>query len=801
MYNFHIFSIFILIINLSLFSFINCHFFKGEKIDVNINELINNINKQNLQEDEDECLISKDEAKIILKEKYNINPDYIDIDQNIRFILGKCYPIIYVPALYASRLVASINCPVFKKDFLQFVKMRLFCGNTVCPDESNEIEEYVIFPAIFDSPFQIRVTENINKYTACQAYFFNFYNSRSECPEGNCEYSDGVRISFYGGTNRTKSESKCGIKSQEDVIYSGKIIPESIVNQITSQNAFVMIKNLRKIGYKDGFSEAGISYDYRRYIHSYKFFETAFEYEINRLYRNTGKPVVIITTSHGGSFVLNELIKMTPEIKKKIKCFVPIVPPFAGSSHLLQAYLYGLGDFNSDINIIDLINIKIQLTYFSESLYFSSAPVVGELRPQYGIVSALEKPEYSKLKLAIEELIEVEKECWDKNCPEEKIRDMTKNYYEIFGDDFPSLADEDCKLDEEELLNLSKNKNKLKAKYTRRCVTNVYDVFKCPFLLYEKDFSYNVPSSHMRDLCGVYNSSLLYLMNKNTCNPKTYKDIFGIKEKPNSNQNKNNIENKVPLDTIFDGNAKYPYDYPEFSILLDEYNKNFAEKYNRVLTREDFETEEEFQKKGKRNAEYVAQKSLIQDLPIPPLDTYLVYGNYYGTDVGFVYDNGKKDKTSFDSDEYLPSGGDGTVPNYSNLFTGMKWLYEKKIHNLPQKIKLIEYCSLVGKEGNKYSYNKDTFKDKTFVGLTCNCINPDYKSYNGNDCAHATIIQDSYLLDMIKNEILYDEENLEYSDEKKRAIKQYNKSIDYEQTCNDGLYYLNREDMDPVDWF
>ena len=797
----HIYPVFIPIIILSLLSLHNSHFFKGENMNVSMKELLSNINKNNLQEDEDECLISKEEAKIILKEKYNINPDYIDIDQNIRFILGKCYPILYVPALYASRLVVSINCPIFKIDFLKFVKMRLFCGDTVCSDEENTNEEYVIFPAIFDSPFQIRVTDNINKYTACQAYFFSFYNSRIECPEGNCEYSDGVRISFYGGTNKTKSDSKCGIKAQEDVIYAGKIIPDSIVNQLTSQNAFVMIKNLRKVGYKDGFSDAGISYDYRRYAHSYKFFETAFEYEINRLYRNTGKPVVILTTSHGGLFSLNELIKLSPEIRKKIKCFVPIVPPFAGSSHLIHAYLYGLGDFNSNINIIDLIKIKIEITYFSQSIYFSSAPVIGELRPQYGIISALEKPEYSKLKFAIEELIAVEKECWDKNCPEEKIKNMTKNYYEIFGDDFPSLADEDCKLDEEDLLNLSKNKNKLKAKYTRRCVTNVHDVLKCPLLLFEKDFSYNVPSSHMKDLCGIYNSSLLYLMKKDTCSPKTYKEILGIKEKQNLNLNSDNIENKVPLDNIFDGNAKYPYNYPEFNILLDEYNKNFAAKYNRILTKEDFESEEEFQKKGKRNIEHVVKNSLIQDLPIPPVDTYLIYGNYYDTDVGFVYDNENKGKTSFDRDEYLPSGGDGTVPNFSNLLTGMKWLYEKKIHNLPQKIKLIEYCSLVGKEGNKYSYNKDTFKNKTFVGLTCSCINPDYKSYNGNDCAHATIIQDDYLLNMIKNEILYDEDNLLYSDEKKRAIKQYNKSIDYEQTCNDGLYYLNREDMDPVDWF
>jgi len=795
MYTFYNLYYLIIIINLSILC--RCHFFKREKMDVDIKELYNNVNKKNLGNG-NECLISEDEAKIILKEKYNINPDYINIDQNIRFILGKCYPIIYIPALFASRLVATINCPVFKKNFLQFVKMRLFCGNTVCPDETNEIEEYVIFPAIFNSPFQIRVTDNINKFTACQGYFFNFYNSRNECPEGNCDYNDGVRISFYGGTNRTKSESKCGIKSQEDVLYAGEIIPDSIINQITEQDAHMMIQDIRKMGYKDGFSQAGISYDYRRYIHSYKFFETALEYEINRLYRNTGKPVVIISTSHGGLFTLNKLIKMSPELKNKIKCFVPIVPPFSGSSHLLQAYLYGLDDFNTEVNIIDLIKMKIELTYFSESLYFSSAPVVGELRPQYGIINILQKPEYSKLKLAIEELIEVEKECGPINCSEEKIKNMTKNYYEIFGDDFPSLADKDCKLDEEDIIIINKFKNKLNAKYTRKCVSNVYDILKCPFLLYEKDFSYNVPSSHMIDLCGIYNSSLLYLVDKDTCKPKSYKEIFEINEKSSHKQNKNE---KISLDTIFEGNGKYPYNYKEFEILLDEYNKNYAQKYNKTLSKEDFETEEDFKKRGQRNAEFVAKNRLIQDLPIPPVDTYLIYGNYFDTDVGFVYDNVKKDKTHFDGDEILRSGGDGTVPNYSSFLTGLKWLYEKKIYNLPQEIKLIEYCSLISKEGNKYAYNKDTFKNKTFAGLACNCLNPDYKSYNSNNCAHAAILLDSYLLEMLKNEFLFDEKNNNFSEEKKNAIKQYNKFIDYEQTCNDALYYLNREDMDEIDWF
>ena len=783
------------------FSITSCFLFNKDKIDIDIKEIIKDQLKENLEESND-CLVSKEEARTILQEKYNINPDYIEIDQNIRFILGKCNPILYIPGLYASRMLATINCPVLKKDFLHFVKMRLFCGNTICADESNEYEEYVIFPSVFDSPFQIRVTENINKFTACQGYFYRFYNSRKECPDENCDYSDGIRISFYGGTKKTKNESKCGIKALEDIIYAGKLLPPFVTNKLTEANFYVMIQNYRKMGYVDGFSAAGISYDYRRYINTFKYFDNSFEYLINRLYRNTGKPVIIISHSLGGLYSLNQLVKISPDLVKKIKGFVPIVPPFAGASHLLEAYLYGLGDFDTIINIIDIATLKIEMTKFSESLYFSMAPVVAELRPQPGVMTALQKPEYYPLKLAIEELVQIEKECWDKNCPSEKVLNMTKNYYDIFGEDFPSLADEDCQLDEEQIKIIQNNKNNLSLNFQRKCVTNLYDIINCPFLLYEKDFGHNVPAEKMRELCGIYNSSLLYLIKRNTCEKKSFDEIFNIKLKNKNLKSYIKEEEKTPLDTIFTNNAKYPYNYDEFKILLEEYNSKYSEKYNKVLSKEDFETEEEFQEKGRKSADYVFNNSLFQDLPIPPVDTYIIYGNYHKTDVGFIYDNSNKDKTTFDRDEYLANGGDGTVPNFSTMLTGMKWLYEKKMNKLEQKIKLIEYCSLAGNEGNKYAYNSNTFKDKTFIALTCDCINSDNKSYNNVDCSHAAIPKDSHLIEMIKKEILFDENNLsDFNDDKKKAIKLYKHSFDYEQTCNNALYYFLREDMDQIDWF
>ena len=778
------------------------NFFRSSKISLEVSDIIKEQSTQDkLSEDtSNDCLVSESEAYKILKEKYNLNPDYIKIDQNIRFILGKCNPIIYIPGLYASRMLATINCPVLKNDFLNFVKMRLFCGDTICKDETNENEEYVIFPSIFDSPFQIRVSEKYNKYTACQGFFYTFYNSKDECPDNICNYSDGIRISYYGGTKKTKEESQCGINSLENIIYAGKMIPPLITNKLTAANFYVIIQNYRKMGYKDGFSAAGVSFDYRRYIHSNKFFENSLIYEINRLYRNTGKKVVIITHSLGGLLVLANLFRMREDIKNKIKSFVPIVPPFAGASHLLEAYLYGLTDFNTEIKIGNFFDFKVILTKFSESMYFSYAPVVAELRPQYSLIEELMKPEYNKLKLAVEELLQVEKECWDKNCPEDKVKNMTKNYYEIFGDDFPLLSDSDCQLTEEEIKFLkTNNDNKLKF---RKCITNLYNVFNCPLILYEKEFSQEVPANHLLDLCGVFNSSLLYLTTPETCKPQNYQDIFGIKNNKFNKYTSLNGQKKTPLESLFNGHAKYPYNFDEFYELLDEYNAKYASKYNKTLSKSDFETEEEFQLKGKKNIEYNKKNNLLTGLPISPVDTYIIYGNYHSTDVGFVYDDGKKEKTGFDKNEYLTTGGDGTVNNYSSMLTGMKWLFEKKIKNLPQTIKLIEYCSFAGKEGNKYAYDHNTFKDKTYIALSCDCINPDNKSFNSIDCTHSAIPQDSYVIDLVKKEIITDEKNLEeFTQDKRNAIQIYDSNFDYEQSCNDALYFLNRDDMDQVDWF
>ena len=54
----------------------------------------------------DECLLSKYKTKNVLKKIYSSTD--ISVDQNLRFILGKCNPVLLVPGIYATELMQRL---------------------------------------------------------------------------------------------------------------------------------------------------------------------------------------------------------------------------------------------------------------------------------------------------------------------------------------------------------------------------------------------------------------------------------------------------------------------------------------------------------------------------------------------------------------------------------------------------------------------------------------------------------------------------------------------------------------------
>ena len=90
-----------------------------------------------------------------------------------------------------------------------------------------------------------------------------------------------------------------------------------------------------------------------------------------------------------------------------------------------------------------------------------------------------------------------------------------------------------------------------------------------------------------------------------------------------------------------------------------------------------FKNEEEYREQDQN--EYQENISLIKELPIPPIDTEIIYSSFNPTINGEYIDKNDFTKTGIP----FMQGGDGTVPTWPSLIICLKWIYNKqkeKIH-------------------------------------------------------------------------------------------------------------------------
>ncbi len=263
----------------------------------------------------DQCLVSKDDAKNVLQSIGASSSIYED--QNVRFILGKCNPVLLVPGIYATRLVVEIQCNLVSsiERYSTFKLIRLFCGDRICRDEGVMSEHHSLFISLDDNAFGIlNIFSNSDKYSSCLGLFMNYFQNPNECPtvDGQkiCYKSDYIKVGFYGGTQLTKLNSRCGIEAIENVIQSDYYGPNYLANKhIAAAKSYkTLSEKLIARGYKEGFSLAGLPNDYRRFLATNNFAFNVFRLQINKLYQNTGKPVVIVAHSYGTLLTLTNLL-------------------------------------------------------------------------------------------------------------------------------------------------------------------------------------------------------------------------------------------------------------------------------------------------------------------------------------------------------------------------------------------------------------------------------------------------------------------------------------------------------------
>ena len=239
------------------------------------------------------------------------------------------------------------------------------------------------------------------------------------------------------------------------------------------------------------------------------------------------------------------------------------------------------------------------------------------------------------------------------------------------------------------------------------------------------------------------------------------------------------------LDKIYYSD-KSPYvfkDTEAVKFLISRFNIYSSLNYGKID--ENYFESHEFIKNGfKKSIEYQNDINMIKDLPVPPIDTDLLYATFFPTLAGLVIDDDDFTK----KDKIYKKGGDDTVPSWSSLLTGLKWIHDIKNQDLPQKVRLIEYCSRLAKSG-QYKYNP--IKEQNFASLSCRCLE-DNNVYKDNEaikqCSHASMLQDENLFSYIYSIANNPRENIEHTDSKIQAVKEYDRFINYEDICNNYLY-------------
>ena len=146
-----------------------------------------------------ECLMEYYEAINTLQKSYgisNTNPD-----NNLRFILGKCNPVLLIPGIYATKLIVELECKniATEEKSTTLKNLRVYCGNSLCKNETKVKEEHSLFLAALDTSFTILGTES-DKYSSCLAFIMSFFQNPNECPTVNnknlCYYSKYIKVGY-----------------------------------------------------------------------------------------------------------------------------------------------------------------------------------------------------------------------------------------------------------------------------------------------------------------------------------------------------------------------------------------------------------------------------------------------------------------------------------------------------------------------------------------------------------------------------------------------------------------------------
>lgn len=227
-------------------------------ISINEKEFIQDevLNKQKYEKFAKEQIFDNNE----IDHCYNIPNLSESSTQNLnnerKFILGKCNPVLFVAGFLGVRLTASVNCRNLVLDPEKLYELRYFCGRAVCKEAffgGYDIEEYTLWPALFHNPFKL-LQDDGNKDNSCFAYFMRHFNEEGDCPldpitgKSICLHNKNIRVTFFGDTPLTKSKSECGTRAISRIVDGGySVIPDYLVNSPAANGKYLILINFNFI--------------------------------------------------------------------------------------------------------------------------------------------------------------------------------------------------------------------------------------------------------------------------------------------------------------------------------------------------------------------------------------------------------------------------------------------------------------------------------------------------------------------------------------------------------------------------
>ena len=712
------------------------------------------------------CLLSEQETTRLLKEKYDITNN--QPKEDIRFIMGKCHPVVLIPGMLSTKLQVRINCDkLYSEEKDIFKKVRFFCGDNICPfPEKRPYEEHDLFISGLGA-FQLSVLGDINKYSVCLGYFLTFFNTKDVCaPDEDaghdkyvCNYSKNIKIGDYGSSKYTKDDGKCGLNAIKNVVMVG-IRNKKLEEQINTghfKSYAPLISKLENKGYRAGFSLGGIPNDYRKFLATNVFTTNAIRYQIENLYKNTGKQVVVIGHSFGTNTMLSNLLKEeNADLLPKIKKFIAVGPPFAGSTQFVKLFFNEREKYGTTIKLGEK-SLRVTFDEFGFGLVVTILPTAFELRPLPILGTILnDSSDYKEFGDAIKERLKKEKECGKKACSNEYISQNSVKFDKLFKGYFPSLTDSECKYES----GLTNEYNF----FNRKCITEMYNIAECPTIIEEKaDSQGNLPND-FDSYCGKMRSNLFY------------------QQKCGNNNGKN------CMDELYYNKEYYLYDITneKTQYFMDKWQEQqYSVEFGEIYDHEEmFPSRDKYYSSTRKQIDYYNQISLNKDLPAPKVDVDIVYSSFETTPSAFIYYENDFTKDGHE----LSKGGDGIVPNWSPIITGLKWIYDIKKNNLSNKVRLIEFCSRLGKN-SQYVY--DPTKEQNFAALSCDCINANTNMYhNENSCSHGIMISDSSFMKYVFSVIDDPKEENIFNNDRVRAYYNFKENKNYENLCNEELISL-----------